>query len=227
MRRFLLATFASIALGSGVVAASACSDSAFGTLFPPGEDAARDGKLVTPDDGAAASDAGPGQIPPSCQRYCELVDENCTGASRQYASEGDCLAFCAHLADGKPGEIDQPTLACRQYYAGNPSRANPEKYCRAAGPFGGDNECGSRCTAFCDVALSACGDGGAPYAAKPDCENACTGYKFVDASADGGGESPAGPTSGDTLNCRLYWLRKAVNDAGACAALRQQSTVCN
>lgn len=226
MRRFLLATFAPAAVASGVLAASACSAEGFDFFTTGVEDASRDGKIVVPDDGNGLSDSGPAPPAPSCQRYCELVVENCKGASRQYVSAADCLAFCKHLPEGKAGEMNEPSLACRQYYAGNPSRANPERYCRAAGPFGGDNECGSRCTAFCDVALSACGDAGAPYATKPDCESACTRYVFVDASTDGGGETPTGPASGDTLNCRLYWLRRAVNDAGACAALGEQSSTC-
>lgn len=227
MRRFLVATFAPAAVAAGLLAASACSDGAFDLVPTSVFDAAKDAKLVVPDDGSGLSDGGLAPPAPTCERYCDLVVENCKGVWRQYASASDCLAFCEHLPEGKAGAINEPTLACRQYYAGNPSLANPEKFCRAAGPFGGDNHCGSRCTAFCDVSQSACGDAGAPYATKPDCENACTGYVFVDASADGGGEGPSGPASGDTLNCRLYWLRRAVNDAGACAALREQSSVCN
>ena len=97
----------------------------------------------------------------------------------------------------------------------------------AAGPFGG-NACGDRCTAFCSVVLSACSpDGGnVAYASQPECATACAGFSYLDEQTDGGGEGPDGPTEGDSLNCRLYWLRAATMDADKCAALAPQSDVC-
>jgi hypothetical protein len=227
MSRLRKLTLLLVAASWAVAAAAACASATTAGSVPGAPDAGRDAKIVTPDDGGNANDAGVPPPTPSCERYCELVEQNCKGIHRQYASVGDCRAFCAHLPEGKPGVTQEPTLACRQYYAGNPALANPSENCRAAGPFGGDNKCGSRCTAFCDVALSACTSTNAPYATQPDCEGACTGYMFLDPAVDGGGEGPSGPSSGDTLNCRLYWLRKAVVDGGACAALGEQSAPCN
>jgi hypothetical protein len=227
MRRFLPVTSALVAAYLLVAAASACSGGGVDVTLFAVADAGRGAKIVRPDEAGTANDGAPPPATPSCPRYCELVDTNCTGANKQYATKADCLAFCTHLAEGKIGQTGESTIACRQYYAGSPALANPSDNCRAAGPFGGDNKCGSRCTAFCDVAMSACTSTSAAYATGPDCDNACTGYVFVDASIDGGGEGPSGPESGDTLNCRLYWLRRAVNDAGACAAIREQSSICN
>lgn len=184
-----------------------------------------------PDASKGSQDSGTSNPPPSCAKYCELVTKNCEGPQAQYGSEGDCLAFCKHLPLGDPGDDDVGTVACRQYFAGNAARTSPAAYCPQAGPFGG-GVCGDRCTAFCDVALSACAaEAGAPtaYVNQGDCNTACAdfAYKDKDAGPDSGGETPSGPTSGNTLNCRLFYLRKAVKlPQDHCADLKQQSPSC-
>ncbi|MBX3219556.1 MAG: hypothetical protein KF795_03485 [Labilithrix sp.] len=190
----------------------------------------RDAAPVDPTEGGLPVDAGLGP-PPDCEKYCDLVMENCAGAEAQYASTDECLAFCAHLPLVEPmrgtDEKAAPSVACRQYWADAPARTSPKAYCLAAGPFGG-NTCGDRCTAFCSVALSACTpDGGVTaYASQPECATACAGFSYRDSNADGGGEGPDGPEDGDTLNCRLYWLRQATTDPTRCAALKVQSDAC-
>jgi hypothetical protein len=182
-------------------------------------------------------EAGPPQLdagldpPPSCAKYCDLVMANCTGKSAQYASSDECLAFCRHLPLVEPtrgaDQKEAASVACRQYWADGPARTSPETYCLAAGPFGG-NACGDRCTTFCTVLLSACSpDGGIiAYASQPECATACAGFSYRYDTADGGGEGPYGPQNGDTLNCRLYWLRAATNDPQKCTVLGPQSDVC-
>jgi hypothetical protein len=151
----------------------------------------------------------------------------------QYDAETQqtCNLVCEHVPPGDPYEPKGTAgMYCREWYAGNPSLSDPEKYCAAAGPFGGGN-CGDRCTAFCQVAFSACApDGGsagaAPYPTLPKCKTECVEYTFREAGADGGGEGLDGPKSGDTLNCRLYHLRQAVKDAGACVDLGPDAGDC-
>lgn len=190
----------------------------------------REASPVDPPSPGPALDAGLGPSP-SCERYCELVTANCTGDRAQYGSVDECLAFCAHVPLEETGrEVDEKeaaSVACRQYWADGPSRTSPETYCLAAGPFG-DNACGDRCTAFCGVVLSACPPDGdhVAYRSHPECATDCAGFSFVDSGADGGGEGPDGPSEGDSLNCRLYWLRAATMDAGACVALAPQSEAC-
>ncbi|MDF2696667.1 MAG: hypothetical protein K0S65_5050, partial [Labilithrix sp.] len=141
------------------------------------------------------------------------------------------LAFCKHLPLAQPArnpvEKESPSVGCRQYWADGPARTNPATYCLAAGPFGG-NTCGDRCTAFCTVVLSACSpDGGTTaYANQPECATACANFTYREVGVDGGGETPEGPQTGDSLNCRLYWLRAATMNQGACAALSPKSNVC-
>ncbi|MBX3262526.1 MAG: hypothetical protein KF782_22790 [Labilithrix sp.] len=224
--------------GVGVLVASAvaivgCSavDLDDGASNADGGTARRDAAPVDPTEAGPPLDAALGP-PPSCARYCDLVMENCTGAEAQYASAEECLAFCAHLPLVQPtrgvDEKEAASVACRQYWADAPARTSPNAYCLAAGPFGG-NVCGDRCTAFCAVTLSACSpDAGATaYASQPDCATACAGFSYRGAGVDGGGEGPAAPDDGDTLNCRLYWLRQATGDPEACAALKVQSDRCH
>ncbi len=91
--------------------------------------------------------------------------------------------------------------------------------------------CGDRCTAFCQLAVATCTPSGtsAPYASYPDCATSCAGYAYKDGGVDGGGEAPSGPTSGDTLNCRLYQLREVVRDGTTmqgCADIGADSGAC-
>jgi hypothetical protein len=187
----------------------------------------RDGGPVDPIEGGKTADAGTTGPTPSCSRYCDLVDESCTGEHAQYASTDECLAFCAHLPSGKAGDEAAPSLACRQYYAGNPARTDPMQYCLASGPFGG-GLCGDRCEAFCELTLSACGTGAAaPYEKRSDCATACAGFAFLEPGVDGGGETPDGPDEGNTLNCRLFHLREAMRaPAEACPELAADSGAC-
>src|SRR5687767_13013442 len=190
--RFAVASaFGAVAIVAG---AFACGTSAETTTVPSGPSDAgtrRDTDPVDPlDGGSGTSDAGVSPPPPSCTKYCELVQDHCDGDQAQYATKEDCLAFCEHIPPGDPGEAKKtPSLACRQVAAGSPAKAQPEAYCASAGPFGG-GICGDRCTAFCQVVLSACSPdaGFAPYESIPDCKTACIEFTFRDAGADGGGE---------------------------------------
>ena len=150
----------------------------------------------------------------------------CNDVHAQYGSRSECLEFCARLPPGDAGDKAADTVACRQFYAGGPARTDALSYCLAAGPFGG-TVCGDRCPVFCELAISSCPPTGnaAPFASYPDCQSACIGFKYRD-DADGGGERPDGPTSGATLNCRLYHLRSAVHDGSGCAELGVDSGAC-
>jgi len=190
----------------------------------------RDSALVDPAEAGPPLDAGP-TSEASCEKYCDLVTENCKGPNAQYASQTECLSFCGHVplrAETRGEEKAAASIACRQYWADSPSQTSPDDYCLAAGPFGG-NTCGDRCTAFCDAVLSTCSPDGAnaPYADQPQCATACAAFSYRDAGTDGGGEGPTGPAAGDSLNCRLHQLRAAVTQPAKCAELRAESATCH
>jgi hypothetical protein len=228
MRRFLFVLVLPMsATGALLVGVASCGSNT-ATAELPSDDAAprKEGGAVLPADGGTY-DSGPAGPPPECSTYCDLVMTSCTGIHAQYASAAECLAFCGHLPKGKGGEVGGNSVACRQYYAGSPARLDATGYCLAAGPFGG-GVCGDRCQSFCELTLDACSPeaGAAPYASYPDCQSACVGFVYRDGGVDGGGEPPTGPSSGDTLNCRLYYARAAVADGTTCADLAVDSGAC-
>lgn len=229
MRRFLAVWMAVSAgsLGSAATIA-ACGGADATSTSTPGSDAStkKDAPTIEPPDGGAY-DSGPAPEPPSCAKYCDLVMESCAGAHAQYASRDECLAFCEALPLGAAGDQDTNSVACRQLYAGSPARTDAVTYCLAAGPFGG-GVCDDRCTSFCQLTLTACSPeaGVAPYPSYADCRTVCEGFAFRDGGTDGGGEGVDGPTSGDTLNCRLYHLREAVREGQGCADLGADSGAC-
>lgn len=188
----------------------------------------RDGSPVDPGDGGVADGGSPDA--PTCADYCAAVMSSCTGDDAQYASPEECLSFCALLPLGMTGESKGDSVACRQFYAGSAAKTD-NTYCAAAGPFGGGT-CGDRCPIFCELTQSAClggGESGAPppYASYSDCQTACVSYGYVDGGLDGGGESTTGPDGGNTLNCRLFYLREAVSmGAMGCENLGVDSPAC-
>lgn len=178
---------------------------------------------VTSDSGNPSTEDG--GLPPSCDSYCDVVMANCQGDDQQYRDRDECVGICSLLPTGKAGETDMGTVGCRAQFAGSPAKTDPSKYCASAGPFGG-GACGDRCTAFCQLATAQCmaAEAGAPpYASYASCLTACAGYHY-DGDA---GESLDGPTTGDTLNCRLFYIRKEFRggDEG-CAQVAAQSPDC-
>lgn len=218
-----------VTTATALLVASSCSPTE-GSEAPLGSDDSgprKDGGLVGPADGGSYDGGAAPGPEPSCSKYCDLVMGSCADAEAQYASRGECLEVCARLPAGDAGDIESNTVACRQYYAGSPARTNAGGYCLAAGPFGG-GVCGDRCTAFCGLTLGACAPeaGTAPYGSYPDCQTACAGYSFKDGGVDGGGEPPTGPSTGDTLNCRLFEARSAIHDPNRCGNLGADSGSC-
>lgn len=221
------------ALAAAAVVACSSSDDNLAenvTSSDAGTSIKRDSAPVDLAESGSPLDAGLAP-PANCETYCDLVTANCTGGNAQYASKQECTDFCSNLpltvktrTGAGPDEKEAPSVACRQYWADSWARTNPNAYCLAAGPFGG-NVCGDRCTAFCDVVLNACSpDAGsnAPYADRGECANACAAFLYRDAGTDGGGETPSGPQKGDSLNCRLWQLRTAVMHPESCGSVQSQ-----
>jgi hypothetical protein len=225
-QRFLASVLLAASAIVGVVLAAACGSSDSSA----GPDLTQDGGTrdvpvfpVPPSD-AAADHVAPPPPPPetTCTKYCDAVMKACEDASAQYADSNECVTFCSHLDLGDAGDTKSPSVACRAYYAASPAAIDPDKYCLAAGPFGG-GVCGDRCTAYCEVALAVCApDGGnAPFASFPECRDACAQFVFAD-----GGEGPAMPAPGDTLNCREFQLRNVIHTGAGCADLGIDSGAC-
>jgi hypothetical protein len=151
---------------------------------------------------------------------------NCTGANAQYAAAdaggtAECMNACALMATtGSAGN----TLGCRYVHAGYAGTMGVVPHCWHAGPYGYGG-CGSECEGFCSLATGWCSpDGGfdsgaPPYASQSACTTACAGFAKID-NADGGGNfdggfNAAGPTGGNTLDCREYHLGASLHSHGA------------
>gem|GEM_PF-423280 len=149
---------------------------------------------------------------PTCESYCTTVTANCTGDNAQYADYDDCLAYCsteAQLPVGESGAVDGNSIGCREYHAEFAASSNdPDTHCPHAGPSGG-GVCGTWCDNYCHLADTNC-TGGDALTFTTDCATDCADFT---ATGD------PGATSGDTVQCRIYHLGVAGDDAQGGAAV--------
>jgi hypothetical protein len=180
----------------------------------------------------------------SCSTYCAAVMAACTGANAQYKDNASCLNACQYLQPGTEADTSGNTVGCRITHA-SLAMATPNPHCWHAGPFGYGG-CGQPCEGFCDIAAGFCSptggfDGAAPpYNSQGDCILHCAGYAMVDTPTNlvsppgmvgvDGGYSANGPDTGDTLDCREYYLGSALQGGTAqqlhCNQLGPTSLTC-
>lgn len=149
--------------------------------------------------GAGGNNAGD-HASVACSDYCDTVMAACTGENAVYASEAACLALCALLDAGDPGEPTGNTLACRSGYAQEAER-DPADACASAGP-GGDGACGSDCEAYCALYPQVCPD-------EADAQGTEQCLEQCGALADRQGFDVVADHEGDTVECRLVHLTSA------------------
>ena len=79
----------------------------------------------------AAGAGGEAGSPPQslCESYCTTVSASCQGPFAVYTSYEACLAVCALLPEGKPGDRNVNTVECRLHAA---SIASSEATAKAA-----------------------------------------------------------------------------------------------
>ncbi len=159
--------------------------------------------LESGDDGGDAGTV-PGEL--TCEHYCDVVMQNCTGPNAEYLSRPICVSMCpAFEINATAGDTADDSLGCRLFFA-SAAASTPVTSCRFAGPLGGGH-CGSNpCAPFCALDVNYCAsplpvayDGGTT-----DCEKDCKGYPYLVADA---GDTTLEST--DTLNCRLWHLETA------------------
>lgn len=198
-----------------VVAGCADSDanataSTFGDAAAAPADPGRDGSSgLVADAEADSSTSG------RCDRYCALLESACAGPYAQFATPIDCRAACATLPAGATSDRAENSVGCRSHFAETAAATDPATYCPVAGPTGG-GVCGTRCEAFCALAVGLCASNGAPWGSETACMDDCAAFPYRD-----------GGDGGDTLDCRLGALRSAIRDpAGHCADLGVDSGAC-
>jgi hypothetical protein len=165
--------------------------------------------------GDAGGDAGPSPGALTCDHYCDVVLQNCTGANAEYLGQmarQTCLAMCpAFEVSSAIADTADNSLGCRLFFA-NQAASTPDVSCRFAGPLGGGHCGNDPCTSFCALDVQYCSvqNGNLPVAydgGLAECMGDCSGsngypYLVVDA-----GDTTL--DSKNTLNCRLWHLESA------------------
>ncbi|MGA7120286.1 MAG: hypothetical protein WBY94_09325 [Polyangiaceae bacterium] len=169
----------------------------------------------------AGGDPTGGEGPLTCDNYCAVMMQNCTGEYLEYLSNDVCMTLCGYMTQGQfypldnePENVD--TLGCRLWHA-HSAAAHPEVHCRHAGPLGADL-CGGPCEPFCSLDWHYCTDdnGLAVYDGQvTGCEAVCAsdgGLPYVEVDS-GDLADPSGNmiVMGNTLNCRLWHLETAIS----------------
>jgi len=174
-----------------------------------------------------------------CGTYCRLVNQNCTIQYQEYlptevmANVDVCLKLCSYMSrgtyspypDGTPEKKD--TIACRLWHANaagdliRNGMGAPATHCKHAGPLGSEECCEQcdPCQKFCDLDWHYCSEEATiatalrPYGGDvTKCIMACSsdaGFPYVppyDLNDPGGKPFE----QGNTLNCRLWHLEKAI-----------------
>ncbi len=73
---------------------------------------------------------------PSCDTYCSVIEEACTGENSQYESTAACMTACGSMALGTSGDTAGDSVGCRTYHAGLASES-AATHCPHAGEAGG------------------------------------------------------------------------------------------
>jgi hypothetical protein len=167
---------------------------------------------------------------PSCDQYCTLVTNTCTGKMLQYDSKDDCLATCRSgltlsetlAPEETAGDQTHDTVACRRYHTYNALQNPGSTHCQHAGPSG-DGHCGRICPAYCKLAKAACSAQGfnTKYPKEQDCLDDCGNNLLktttLSEQLDENYNVPNAKKAG-TVNCRIYHATKAFRSAAAATA---------
>lgn len=156
-------------------------------------------------DGDAAGAGGAGELPSLCEQYCTAVTDSCTGAFAVYTSFDTCLAVCAAMPEGAPGDRNGNSVQCR-LRAALVARDEVPHYCPIAGP-GGNGVCGSNCESLCQLRDRLCTD----YETfdHATCLLRCDNLKDLGSYST---DLTAGQYGGAHVQCRLYHVSAAAGD---------------
>lgn len=172
-----------------------------------GDDAAAAGAK---NDGMAGA-AGQATVPPTlCETYCDTVTENCRASLAVYTSREMCLAVCAHLPSGAPGDrsLQVNSVHCRLEAAVAAGVSEPEYSCPIAAP-GGNGKCGSNCQSLCALRANLCSEWLAGDQAS--CLDACAKLDDLGGYTTDPAAEPV-HTRGGHVQCRLYHVSAAAID---------------
>jgi len=152
-----------------------------------------------------------------CATYCSTIMSACTAARAQYASMQNCVDSCANFPVGTSTDQSGNTLGCRYNHA-QLAVGDPATHCGHAGPAGGSTCGATACAGFCSIVVAECPGQWTMQSCNSN-QNGCPSFTS---------QPPyAAPSTGDTLECRLYHATMAATDpTGHCGHTTANSTVC-
>jgi len=166
-------------------------------------------------------------VKPDCDSYCQLELAECQGAAKVYESAEQCKAVCNALPKGEITDIKENSVGCRKYHSYN-ALVDPVMHCPHTGP-GGDGHCGTadmpgpdsvtgNCESYCILLARACSADISDLATadtfegnfknQAACQQACG---EVDGAGPNNGYSVATPPEGNTVQCRLLHVSRALS----------------
>jgi hypothetical protein len=179
-----------------------------------------------PEPGPCVDD--PTEVEPDCESFCQLEMAECGDTFAQYESLPQCLAVCKELPLGTVSDISENTVGCRKYHSYN-ALIDPAKHCPHTGP-GGDGHCGSpdaaspttftgNCESYCLLAAKACNVTvrgvltadvfATHFKTQAACQRQCGDLDGAQLDA---AYSVSPPPEGDSLECRLLHIGRALTD---------------
>lgn len=152
---------------------------------------------------------------PSCDKYCNVVGNNCRGVHAVYESDEDCLAACEALPLGDLADTAVNTVGCRTYHA-QAASSGADIHCDHAGPTG-DGQCGStssdsgNCFSYCTFLQSGCTtEFDASFGSVEECQSSCTADFAGRGAANVSQYRVSEATEEDGLQCRVHYAVKAL-----------------
>jgi len=146
---------------------------------------------------------------PTCDNYCTIAMQACSGSLQIYTSMADCLRVCPGLPLGTDDTATSGnTIGCRIYHAGvaNGSAAAAITHCPHVSPSGG-TACGDLCEAYCSIMGNACNaTANNPFTATSNCTHACSYYDTTGNFTTQGGAN---------IYCKIYHATAALGSTGA------------
>lgn len=139
----------------------------------------------------------------SCEHYCDLIQEQCTGEDVQYASTEACVAMCATFELGAIGDVEKNSVGCRVRVLNTIAENKEVELCKSLGPSGG-GLCGSDCDAYCRSIEALCPKQFATF--EGECATKCPKFQAC------GGFVADADRNDDSLQCRVFHLTSASLD---------------
>lgn len=172
-------------------------------------------------------EALPTPHPLSCDDYCKLVTNVCSGSNAVYENAEQCKAVCKYFPVGEPGDTTLDTLACRKYHVNN-AIAAPAAHCAHASP-GGDGHCGDatvgNCTSYCSLLNQLCQlDFAAAFTDEQACIEDCSGLSDSASDSFYSVEKALHPgATPQPFACRLLALSRAAVTPSLCGVVFEPS----